>query len=366
MGKVKSYVVLHICDYCASYEGNFISSLKSLDGYEGIKNVYLFPYRSFQTGAKAWIDELNSGGRGGAYIQYKWTLLNFFLLCKIIRKHKVDFIFRHFYDIKIDFIVKLVFRSRKVIRFMHCMYKDKSAVGIKHKLRSLLWRQNTFVGVSYAVSDFLRLAFSNSTIKTIENGIAIDRLNNQKAFEKDDDKVVLMCMGYNVLVKGVDLALLVVDEVRKHYNVELYIVAGAHKDKLFAFIKEYFGRIPNWIKILSPTAKIDTYLKSADVFLAPSRTEACSYTVIEAACCKVPIVASRVDGQGMLDIDGIYWFKTEDTEGFRGQLIHAISELKDPKKISLREHVALRTQRRYSIGKWREEVFELINGNDAK
>lgn len=362
MDKEKQIVIFHICDYCASYKGNFISSLQSLDGYKGIKNVYLFPYRSSYTGAKLWIDELNSENKV-AYIQHKWTLLNIFLLNRIIRKHKVDFVFRHFYDIKIDFVLKLVFRSRNIIRFMHCMYKDHAAVGIKHKLRCLLWHRNTFIGVSSAVSDFLRLAFPNALIKTIENGIAIDRLNHQKVFENDENKVVLMCMGYNVHVKGVDLALMTTDAVRRQYNVVLYIVAGAHEDMLVAFIEQTFGCVPDWIKILPPTTQIDAYLKSADVFLAPSRTEAFSYTVLEAACCKIPIVASRSDGQGRLDVDGIYWFENEDVEGFRRQLELAISELKDPKMVSMRENVALRTKQRYSLGKWCEEVFKLINGN---
>ena len=273
-------VLLHICDYSAPYQGNFIPSLKALEECRDVWNVYLFPFRANKTGAIRWIDELNSTSRGEiAYIQTDSFLLNVCLLRRIIKLHNVSFVYKHFYDIKIDLALKLVFPSSHVMRFMHCMYDGKVSSGVKHKIREFLWRGNTLVGVTETVSEGLRQAFPKAKVKTVENGISFSRFALATKVDQGGNPN-LLCMGYNVYVKGVDIALKAVQKVRETQRVNLSIVAASHMGDLKEFISSYLGCIPEWVRILPPTSDIGKYYEKADIFLAPSRTEACPYAMI--------------------------------------------------------------------------------------
>ena len=109
--QMKTFRVLHICDYAASYRGNFIDSLESLETYhDDVENFYLFPLRAQKTRAKEWIDNLNQNGVK-AYIQKDNIFKNFALLSQIIKKHKINRIVRHFADPKIDILITDHLRS---------------------------------------------------------------------------------------------------------------------------------------------------------------------------------------------------------------------------------------------------------------
>lgn len=361
-GQEMKTTILHICDYSAPYKGNFIPSLQSLEGYNGVHNVYLFPHRANKTGARLWIDELNSTSRGEvAYIQGRSLFDNIRLLHHIIKTHRVDYVFKHFYDIRIDLALKLLFPGRKVMRFMHCMYEGAAAKGLKHEIRKLLWNSNTLVGVTEAVSDGLRAVFPKATVKTVENGISFDRFTFAAERERNETPN-LMCMGYNVYVKGVDIALQAVKKIREQQNVTLSIVAASHKAELTEFIVSALGEVPEWVKILPPTSDIGNYYQSADVFLAPSRTEACPYALIEAAYCKLPLVASRVGGQARLKIEGIYWFDSEDVEGMVCQIRKALSEYNSKEKVACLERVSHSVEKDYSLAAWRDNAIALVEG----
>ena len=349
--------VLHICNFSAPYKGNFIESLCSLEQYQGVKNIYLFPHRARTNNAKHWIAELNENGTV-AYTQESNSLKNGRLLTRILRIHQVTHVITHFSDAKMDIILKLLFDSKRVMRFFHCMY-PRSTKSLKHHVAKIFWKHNLLVGVSHAVSEGLRVAFKNFRIETVENAVSFERLLTADAFPKSED-VSLLMMGWDHHGKGVDLALKATEQLYPHYRCRLYIVAGAQTDSMTAYIQETLGTVPNWITVLPPTNNIATYYNAADVFLSPSRSEAFGYAVVEAAYCKNSIVASNIDGQGQLQIDGVYWFRSEDVDQFCDQLELAINDLKDPRNLSNREAVKQQVQDRYGLKRWSEEVAALL------
>lgn len=300
MKKTSVTTVLHICNYAAPYKGNFIESLQYFGQDERAKNVYLFTHRARSTAAAEWIEELRRGG-ADAYIQEAGMIKNVRLLRHIIKTHGVGFMFCHFYDIKMDAILKLFFPSKRVARFFHCMYSATG--GLKHQLRRFLWRNNKLVGVSEPVSQSLRQCFGGFQVHTVENAIRFDRLDRVDEFERSP-KLSLLTMGYNVQVKGVDLALKVAARLKDKYDLVLGIVVASHMQELTECIDSVLGGLPEWIILLPPVDNVATYYKGSDIFLSPSRSEAFGYAVVEAAYCKTGIVLSRVGGQAALQIDG--------------------------------------------------------------
>lgn len=360
MGKeAETIFILHACDYAASYKGNFIDSLKSLEkNNQNVKNIYLFPHKARITGARKWIEELNETEMI-AYTQEETFLENFILIRQIIKKHNIKFIFRHFSDYKVDIIIKLLFDSKYVIRFFHSMYDEKNTKSLKHKLRKFIWKKNTLVGVSAAVTRILEKVFVGFPVHTVENAICFERLQKEELLQRSN-RISLLAMGYNLNIKGTDLALNVANKLCGKYNVQLYIIVAAHKEELLTYIDKTFGCVPTWVTLLPAVENIATYYNNTDIFLSPSRNEAFGYAVVEAAYCEKSIVASRVGGQAELDVDGVYWFESENLNDLYDKTELAIQQLQNPEIVTNKEKVKEYVQNRYSLDRWSEDVIQLI------
>ena len=357
MKREKKTTILHICDYAAQYRGNFIDSVDSLQAYHSdIKNVFLFPSRVYQTGAIEWINEMNREGTV-AYVQERNLLKNALLFMRILRVHKVDNIIRHFSDLRIDVIIKLLFNSKKVIRMFHCGYNEKKS--IKHTIRRFLWKNNKLVGVSDSIAREVKEALPDFDVVSVINAINFERLDKTEHFEKADG-ISLLMMGWDYERKGVDLAVTAAYRLRDKYDLTLFIIGGENEQPIRDIIRGIVGEEPEWIKLLPSINNVGTYYHASDIFLSPSRREAFGYANVEAAYCKNSIVLSRVDGQGEIDIDGAYWFESDNIEDFVSQLALAIEELHTEQKREQRERVRAIVMQKYSLLLWSNKIAELL------
>lgn len=352
----KMKTLLHICNYAAPYSGNFISSLRSLEKYEQIKNVYLFPHQANESGAKVWIDELNQEGTC-AYIQDPSKWKTFLMLKRIMREHRVDNVVMHFSNLQTDLIVKFAVSKKRVIRFFHNPYRPRRKS--VHFLRRFLWNGNTFAGVSNSVANGLKVIFPKQRVCPVVNAIDFSRLDQVEHFDRKG-KIVATIMGWDQRRKGLDLALTAISRLRSKYEIVLQIVAAINGEQMDQFIVDTLGQRVDWAIILPPRNDVATYLSETDVFLSPSRDEAFGYAVVEAAYCENSIVASRVDGQAELEIDGVYWFESENVDELCRQIERSIVELNTPEKIAQRSAVKESVQRTYSLEKWSRKVAQLL------
>lgn len=352
--------VLHICNYASPYRGNFIESLEFLSERlkkNGIEQIYVFPYRANSTDAKKWIDELRSNGRI-VYIMEKSNLMNIRLLKGLVKKHNIGTIFRHFSDTRTDIMVRMIKGNRKVVHFFHCIY-ELSPESAKHRLLAFLYKGDTLVGVSNAVTDKLRIAFKNENICTIRNAIYFKRLDKVHDFP-ESDQISCLVMGYNYKVKGVDLALKAVNELHEKYNIKLFIPVASHGNELIDGIMQIFGQKPDWIEILPPTNEVGTYYRNTDIFLSASRSEGFCYAIVEAAYCGATIVASKIPAQLLFDIDEIYWFESENVPDFCKALEAAINNLGNEKLIEKKKQISKNIEKEFSLESWAKKVEELI------
>ena len=358
MKKTPSFNVLHICDYAAYYRGNFIDSLESLEKYhDNVKNFYLFPARAQHTVAKEWIDALNES-QEVAYFQKENTVSNILLLLNIIRKNKINRIVRHFSDKKMDILVRLFFNGKKVVRFFHNDCEPASTT-VKQKIKEFLYKGNKLVGVSDAIASHIKAVFPTYSVYSLVNAIYFDRLDNIDEVQHPDG-ISLLIMGWDYKRKGVDLAIKATHALQKKYNLTLQILGGVNEDKIKRLANEILGKDVDWIRYLPPTNNVGTYYTKNDIFLSPSRQEAFGYANIEAAYCKNSIVLSKVDGQGELQIDGAYWFESDNIEEFTQKLEQAIIELNLPEKVTQREFVKTQVQQIYSLQEWSNKLVDIF------
>lgn len=97
--------------------------------------------------------------------------------------------------------------------------------------------------------------------------------------------------------KGIDTMLSALTTLRKE-NTELphYIVIGEGDERwrLEKLIDSY--DLHEHVHLIGFVADAASYMKAADIFVLPSRTEALGYVLIEAGMAEIPVISSRVGG----------------------------------------------------------------------
>ena len=111
----------------------------------------------------------------------------------------------------------------------------------------------------------------------------------------DNAKVILFVGRLNRDKGMLDLAEAFVQIAQQNAEVELLLV-GAEEDVPFVLIKKICHAYLNRLHYLSFTATPERYMAAADIFCLPSYREGFGLTLIEAAACGVPAVASRIYG----------------------------------------------------------------------
>lgn len=354
-----SFSILHICDYAAAYKGGFINALEFLRKElqkDGTEQVYLFPNRALSTNAKNWIEELRADG-AIVYVQSESFIKNISLLKKIVKKHNVKKIFRHFNDIKMDIIMRVLCPSIPVVRFFQCTY---NAAGFSHKLRTVLYKNDVLFGVSKSVTDKAMISFPGRDIGTLEHALSFERLSRVDDFPKTG-KVSCLAVGYNCKVKGIDLTFEVFKRIREKYDALLYVVVASHLEEFEAEIRNHFGEKPDWLTVLPPTENIGTYYHNTDIILSPSRAEgALPFVVFEAMYCGSLAVVSDIPQQITDKVKSVRYFKSENLDDYERVLSKAIDDVNNPETEKERLAAKEEITKNYSMQVWADKFRSLI------
>ena len=110
-----------------------------------------------------------------------------------------------------------------------------------------------------------------------------------------DAKVILFVGRLNRDKGMLELAAAFDTITKQHPDVELLLV-GAEEDVPFSRIQEICPTGRDRLHYVSFTATPEHYMAAADILCLPSYREGFGLTIIEAAACEVPAVASRIYG----------------------------------------------------------------------
>ena len=133
--------------------------------------------------------------------------------------------------------------------------------------------------------DPLRFHPDTKTGQIIRHGLGISR----------DARVILFVGRLNHDKGMLDLAAAFGTIAQHHADVTLLLV-GAEEDVPFSRIQEIGNTERGRLHYVSFTATPEHYMMAADIFCLPSYREGFGMTIIEAAACGVPAVASRIYG----------------------------------------------------------------------
>jgi glycosyltransferase involved in cell wall biosynthesis len=110
------------------------------------------------------------------------------------------------------------------------------------------------------------------------------------------DAFVCLYLGRLNKDKGVlDLAHAFAQVASLHPNAELWVV-GPDEANYFELMQVTLGKVMSQVKRVGFTSEPERFMQAADLFCLPSYREGFGSSVIEAAACGVPTLASRIYG----------------------------------------------------------------------
>jgi glycosyltransferase involved in cell wall biosynthesis len=130
------------------------------------------------------------------------------------------------------------------------------------------------------------------------SGVSIGILIKMKRKELNipQDATVLLYLGRLNREKGVlDLANAFAELAKREQSLRLLLV-GPDEEGIYSEVKHICASCMEQIVRVGFTKTPDIYMKAADIFCLPSYREGFGSSVIEAAACGVPTVASKIYG----------------------------------------------------------------------
>lgn len=362
--------ILHLTDYGAPYAGNFIASLNALETLvvqRGGSVVYALPPRASE---RVWAQEMAQSRdvrflqKGGffSYVRQVRGMLKA-TSATILHEH-----FIHFSE-KIAAWVAIKTCGHGVKTVLHLHNHIELPKNALLRLPHLLYFRSVsrFVCCSESVAAHLIAdGVPKERVRVAENAIAFERLDHFDASVHaslslpEGAKLALM-FGYNFEVKGVDLALEAVRQLRTQigFPVVLAVALSSNLESVRRRILEQLGveSLPDWILLLPPREDVGSYYRMADVFLSPSRQEGFCYALVEAAYCRTPVLASAIDAQKDLALPKSAFFPPQDAGALSSAIQRVLSEEHSQERAQNLEQASERVKQTYALSRWAERVY---------
>ena len=362
--------VLHLTDYGAPYEGNFVASLRALEqrlGTDGMRMLYVFPKRA---GDMPWAQAMRREKPNVFLIECNGFFAYVRQIRRLLRENDVTILHAHFIHYK-QKLAALLAANTCGHRVQTVLHLHNHLAIPKSPLRALPQRfylpfVSRFVCCSRSVAQHLIAdGIAPTRVAIAENAIAFERLDAFEPLTKESlgipagDRVALL-FGFHFLRKGVDLAVEAVRALRESGEaVTLVVVLSSRQEEVKAAILQQLQaqELPSWIRLLPARSDVAAYYHLADVFLSPSREEGFCYALVEAAYCKTLVLASAIDAQKDLALPPESFVPPDDAAALSSAILRELNAPHTPERERALEAAKRRVVDSYALNVWSERVL---------
>lgn len=302
--------------------------------------------------------------------------LSMFKLRKLIELAKTyDIIVVHHGEPFIRFYyccLKKIYPSKKYVMTAHsCFEKQsiyydcgliKTSLGRKI-LKATIKSTDTYIFVSKAGMESYMREFDiipKERSFVVYNGVGTDKLERGKRNEhKTGQDIKLLYVGRLVKVKGINLLIEAVSELKKRYNIRLTVVGDGPEREPLEKQADEFG-ISDIVSFVGKKTDVMPYLEDADIFVYPSVwEEVFGISIVEAMAFGLITVANRVGGIPEIIQDGVNGFLTDEksANGIVNAIKKAITVLEKDAEETVRTE-AKKTAEKFSI----KETIKMLQG----
>ncbi len=365
----RNRTVLHLTDYGAPYEGNFVASLRALERQLAEENgqmIYVFPRRA---GEMPWAQQMRLEKSNVFLIERDGFFAYTRQVRRLLREHDVTILHAHFIHYK-EKLAALYASKTCGHRVKTILHLHNHLAIPKSPLRALPQRLylsfvSRFVCCSRSVAQHLIAdGVASSRVAIAENAIAFERLDAFEPVERASlgisagERVALL-FGFDFSRKGVDLAVEAVRSLREAgEHITLAVVLSSRREAVEAAILRQLQAqsLPGWIKLLPARSDVAAYYHLADVFLSPSREEGFCYSLVEAVYCKTPVLASAIDAQKDLALPPESFVLPGHAAVLADAIRSVLNAPDDPERRQALEAAKQRVVAAYSLRAWAERV----------
>lgn len=189
----------------------------------------------------------------------------------------------------------------------------------------------------------------------------------RRALELDPAAKMLLFVGRLQALKGVDLALETLIELRRRgENATLAIVGGPSGPDGTTTLSRLHRRVAEaqvieHVKFVAPQHHrlLSTWMRAADVTLVPSRAESFGLVALESSACGTPVVASDVGGLTTLVEEGVNGYLVAERDEV--EWANVVERVLDGERATAMSNAAVLRARRYTWRRAAESLAALID-----
>lgn len=366
--------ICHICDYGAQYGGTFIDSLLFLARHcrdkLQIATFCIFPERAR---SRSWLSKLDKEGIGYGFVPHKRNVVR---QVRSLLSGRDPLVFHsHFYtyDLAIVFLKYAAFKKAGIVWHYH----SPTGGSVKQRIKDALKIRLLFnlvgdycIAVGDGVYKNLRdagLAPDKSIL--LHNGVNTDRFINEsseasleirKNLGVSEEDAVFMLLGWSPERKGVDIFVRAAAEVSPKYKHCKFLVVGTDKTRKFVSQLSCVSNLGEVFRVIDPVKDFSLLVRSINVFVSASRSEAFGYAVIEAMSAEKLILCSDIvpARQTYGRSKGVWLYPSEDWKMLAELMKKSVELSFDDKRsfgLANRQHVI----EHYSIDLWSKRIGQL-------
>jgi glycosyltransferase involved in cell wall biosynthesis len=311
-----------------------------------------------------WVQGLIDEGKNIYFLSGNFSQ-DIFTIKKIVSKHDIKYIHAHFAGTRqfsMFKIVKMLYKKDLII-IRHLRNHDKPRGFVGESLRKALNHVDLYIGCSESVAIEYRKNFklNNGKVTFVTNAIDFNRLNKYEVLYRGDfyissETTVFLMFGFDYYRKGVDIVLEAMEGlIKQGHDVCLLLSLSVNRDPIESKIKQRFGEIPEWLRILNPRDDIASYYILSDYFISAAREEGFCNALVEAAYCERPIISSNIPGPQTLNIPHTYMFESEDVAGLQSAML-SLSSLSSDKKRQIIIDQKAYVEKAFDLDEWARQI----------